>query len=124
VSTSTLPGLGLVAWLALAAGGCATSGAPATPRPGSPARGCAALFVDRTPTRAYREIGLVQALSEGLRASEAEVLGALRREGGRMGCDAVVRVEVRAGETRAHAMGVCIRWVDAPAVTPSSRPPS
>jgi hypothetical protein len=123
VSTSKLPGLGLAAWLALAAGGCAAPSAPATPRPGPPARGCAALYVDRTPTRAYRELGLVQALAEGMRASEAEVLRALRREGQRMGCDAIVRVEVRAGETRAHALGVCIQWSDAPAVTPSRPPP-
>ncbi|HEU4538851.1 MAG TPA: hypothetical protein VFS00_32250, partial [Polyangiaceae bacterium] len=112
-----------VACLALAANACAAPGAPAAPRSPS-GRGCAALYVDRTPTRAYREIGLVQALGEGLRASEADVLRALRREGQRLGCDAIVRVEVRAGETRAHALGVCVQWADAPPVAPPPRPPS
>ncbi len=105
--------LGLAALAAFAGAGCGGA-APSAPRPPRPPEAEAALYVETTPQRAYREVGLVQAIGSGITTSETHVLKALRREGKRLGCDAIVNVKVAAGETKAHAIGVCVRWVESP----------
>jgi hypothetical protein len=69
-----------------------------------------ALFVGQLPAKPYYETGLVQALGTGLSADKPSVLQALREQGRRAGCDAVVRISVERGQTAAHAIGVCVRW--------------
>ena len=81
--------------------------------PGSPPQGPAAateLHLDRLPTRTFRELGLVQAIGYGSDGDEVHVLAALRDEGQRRGCEAVVRVHVDRGQGACHAIGVCVQW--------------
>lgn len=94
--------------LALGCGGAA--GPP--PAQTVPKQGQATLYIESKPERAYREVGLVQALGTGLRTSRDDVLRLLRHEGRRLGCDAIVNVSVQAASTKAHAVGVCVRWVE------------
>lgn len=102
---------------ALAALGC--GGAAGPPAQAAPRHGQATLYVESKPGRAYREVGLVQALGTGLRTSRDDVLRLLRHEGRRLGCDAIVNVSVQAASTKAHAVGVCVRWVEP---TPAEAP--
>lgn len=101
--------------LGLAALGC---GRAAPPARAPAAAAAAALFIGRTPARAYREVGLVQALGTGIRTSQDDVLRSLRWEGRRLGCDAIVNVSVQAAGTKAHAVGVCVHWVEGPGGAP------
>lgn len=101
----------LATGVALAAAGCGRAGGAAATPPPAPR---AALYIGATPARPYREVGLVQALGTGIRTSKEDVLRSLRWEGRRMGCDAIVNVSVQAAATKAHAVGVCVRWVEAP----------
>jgi hypothetical protein len=94
--------------LALGCGGAA--GPP--PAQTAPRQGQATLYIESKPERAYREVGLVQALGTGLRTSRDDVLRLLRHEGRRLGCDAIVNVSVQAASTKAHAVGVCVRWAE------------
>lgn len=75
----------------------------------------AELHLGVIPSRPFVEYGLVQAVGYGVDANEPAVLGALRGEGTRRGCDAVVKVRVARGTTAAHAVGVCVRWEPADA---------
>jgi hypothetical protein len=68
------------------------------------------LHLGSVPARAFHEVGLVQALGEGDGAEEAALLDALRGEGARRGCEAVVKVRVSRGVTGGQAIGVCVRW--------------
>ena len=71
------------------------------------------LHVGAVPARPFVEQGLVQAIGHGDDAAEERVLGALREEGRRRGCEAVVRVRVDRGQGASHAIGVCVRWLAA-----------
>ena len=77
--------------------------------PSGPSAG-AELHLDAVPSRPFVELGLVQALGYGEDANPKAVLDALRREGTRLGCGAVVRVRQAQGATMAQAIGVCVRW--------------
>ncbi|MCS6899146.1 MAG: hypothetical protein RMJ98_01795 [Myxococcales bacterium] len=70
----------------------------------------AELYLGVMPSRPFVEHGLVQAIGYGEDAREKAVLEALRKEGTRQGCDAVVKVRFAQGLTAAHAVGVCVRW--------------
>jgi hypothetical protein len=70
----------------------------------------AELHLGVIPSRPCVEYGLVQAIGYGEDAREKAVLEALRDEGTRRGCDAVVKVRFAQGLTAAHAIGVCVRW--------------
>jgi hypothetical protein len=112
--------LGALFWapigtLALGCGGAA--GPP--PAQTAPRQGQATLYIESKPERAYREVGLVQAMGTGLRTSRDDVLRLLRHEGRRLGCDAIVNVSVQAASTKAHAVGVCVRWAEP---TPNGAP--
>ncbi|RYE92657.1 MAG: hypothetical protein EOO75_06190 [Myxococcales bacterium] len=68
------------------------------------------LHVGTVAGRPFAEQGLVQAIGYGGDAAEHARLGALREEGRRRGCDAVVRTRVDRGQGVSHAIGVCVRW--------------
>lgn len=66
------------------------------------------------PARPYYEIALVQAVGFGSDAHPEDIASALSEKAGKLGCDAVVRVFLDQGYSRANASGVCVRWVGAP----------
>ena len=83
------------------------------------------------PARPYYEIALVQAVGYGSDAHPEDIAVALTEKAAKLGCDAVVRVFLDQGYSRANASGVCVRWVGpAPAgvgpgpttLTPSAAP--
>lgn len=90
-----------------------TTQAAAEPRPLTQAAAQLPVYIETAPAKLYRELGLLQASGTGAKASEAAMLGSLRERGKSMGCDAVTDVAVDVGETKAHAIGVCVQWVDA-----------
>jgi hypothetical protein len=65
-----------------------------------------------------QDIALVQAVGYGNEASPEDVTQALSARGASLGCDAIVRVQIHVGNTRAHASGVCVKThAGAPAPT-------
>jgi hypothetical protein len=98
--------------LAVAAGCSHASTETLPPLYASQAKGRAGLYLGAAPSRPHRDLGLVQAVGFGNRSRPTDVLHSLRREGQRMGCDAVVNVDVHSDGERAQAVGVCIRWVE------------
>ena len=132
--------LGLLAVTLLGAAGCgsvethtAMLRAPGPPRP----RGAVELYLAEPadasgPSRPLDELGLVQAYGSGNKANPEDVAEGLVARAAQLGCDAVVRVTIDIGYTRAHAAGVCVRYVgpppagyayERPALVPSPRPP-
>jgi hypothetical protein len=88
----------------------------------------------QVPVRPYYEIALVQAVGFGSDANPEDVTKALTNKAGVLGCDAVVRVFIDVGYSRANAAGVCVRYLGAseggvapspvlPAPPPSNPPP-
>jgi hypothetical protein len=76
-----------------------------------------------TPARPFYEIALVQAIGFGTDAHPEELARALTEKAGALGCDAVVKTTIDLGYSRAHAAGVCVKWLapgpeGAPAVLP------
>jgi hypothetical protein len=63
------------------------------------------------PERPFYEIALVQAIGFGSDANPEHVARALTDEGATLGCDAVIRVFIDLGYTRAHASGVCVKYL-------------
>lgn len=97
-----------LAALCVGAVGCGRAAVP----PGDPSAAANASRVELHPDHApfaHEQVGLVQAFGAGDRATHADVSQALREQGARMGCDAVVRVSVHVGVKNAHAIGVCAR---------------
>ena len=70
----------------------------------------AALYVETVPSRPFVEVGLIQAIGTGDQASTPSVLDALRKEGKRQGCDAIVLARAASGQLSAHASGMCVLW--------------
>jgi hypothetical protein len=102
--------LAALATLAVGAAGCNRAAAP----PGAPSAAANAARVELHADHGalasdHEQVGLVQAFGTGDHATHADVLQALREQGARMGCDAVVRVSVHVGVKNAHAIGVCAR---------------
>ena len=62
------------------------------------------------PPRPFYEIAIVQAVGFGAEATPEDVTRALTVKAAALGCDAVVRVSIDMGYTRAHAAGVCVRF--------------
>ena len=62
------------------------------------------------PTRPFYEIALVQAIGFGADANPEDVTKGLATKAAALGCDAVVRVYIDMGYTRAHAAGVCVKY--------------
>lgn len=78
----------------------------------------AALYVETVPSRPFVEVGLLQAIGTGDQASTPTVLEALRKEGRRQGCDAIVLARAASGSLSAHASGMCVLWAGAATTTP------
>jgi hypothetical protein len=64
-----------------------------------------------TPARPFYEIALVQAIGFGSDAHPEDVARSLTEKAGALGCDAVVRTFIDIGYSRAHAAGVCVKWL-------------
>ena len=63
------------------------------------------------PMRPFYELAIVQAIGFGADANPEDVTRALTAKAAGLGCDAVVRVYIDVGYTRAHAAGVCVKYV-------------
>jgi hypothetical protein len=68
------------------------------------------------PTRPFYDIAIVQAIGFGTDATPEDVTRGLTDKAATLGCDAVVRVFIDIGYSRAHAAGVCVKYLgEAPA---------
>jgi hypothetical protein len=77
------------------------------------------------PARPFYEIAIIQAIGFGTEAHPEDVAKALTDKAGRLGCDAVLRAFIDQGYTRAHAAGVCVKWLGpGPAAPTPVLPPS
>jgi hypothetical protein len=63
------------------------------------------------PARPFYEIAIVQAIGFGNEARPEDVTRALTDRAGQLGCDAVLRTFIDQGYSRAHAVGVCVKWL-------------
>ena len=63
------------------------------------------------PQRAFYDIAIVQAIGFGTEANPEDVAHALSERAAQLGCDAVVRVFIDVGYSRAHASGVCVKFL-------------
>lgn len=76
------------------------------------------------PARPFYEIAMVQAIGFGSEAHPEDVAKALTDKAGRLGCDAVLRTFIDQGYSRAHAAGVCVKWLaPGPAAPTAVLPP-
>ncbi|MDP9035092.1 MAG: hypothetical protein M3O50_09815 [Myxococcota bacterium] len=62
------------------------------------------------PSRASYDVALLQVFGYGADADAGHLAAALSSRASALACDAVVRVRIDQGWTRAHAFGVCVRW--------------
>ncbi len=94
---------------------------PTTP----PAGGRVELYLEGQDVgRVMEELGFVQAFGTGSMANPEDVARALADRGAELGCDAVVKTTIDIGYTRAHAAGVCVKFVGPPpAAHVYTRPP-
>lgn len=77
------------------------------------------------PTRPFYDIAIVQAIGFGNDANPEEVTRALSERAAALGCDAVVRVFIDVGYSRAHAAGVCVKYLaDGPPAPAAVLPPA
>jgi hypothetical protein len=77
------------------------------------------------PPRPFYEIALVQSVGFGTEAHPEDVAKALTEKAGALGCDAVLRATVDIGYSRAHAAGVCVKWLtEGPSAPPPALPKS
>ena len=92
--------------------------------PSAPAAGEPEIYFDgRWPERAFYEVALMQAVGFGSDANPEDVTRALAARGRQQGCDAIVRVRIDQGYTRANGFGVCVRYSPPePAATPAPTP--
>lgn len=126
---SALLTLGAVGLLALAGAGCGHSETHvAMLRAPQPRTGHAVelYLVDQaTPARPFFDIAIVQAIGFGTDATPESVAHALTEKAGALGCDAVVRASIDVGYSRAHAAGVCVKYLgEGPAGPPPVLPPA
>ncbi len=89
--------------------------------PESPTRKNVELYMadQPTPARPFYEIAMVQAVGFGNEAHPEDVARALTEKAGRLGCDAVLRTFIDQGYSRAHAAGVCVKWLAPGPAAPS-----
>lgn len=64
-----------------------------------------------TPARPFYDIAIVQAVGFGTDATPEDVAHALTDKAAQLGCDAVVRTSIDIGYSRAHAAGVCVKYL-------------
>lgn len=79
-------------------------------------------FEGRGPGRPVYELAIVQVIGFGADANPEDVASALVARGRELGCDAIVRARVDQGVTRAHGVGVCVRY--APLASAPAPPPA
>lgn len=107
--------LGAVGVLALAVAGCGHSETHAAMlRAPQPRTGHAVelyLADQASPARPFFDIAIVQAIGFGSEATPEAVAHALTEKAGALGCDAVVRASIDVGYSRAHAAGVCVKFL-------------
>ncbi len=75
------------------------------------------------PSRPFMDLAIVQAVGFGADATPEAVVRALSDKAATLGCEAVVRVSIDLGYTRAHAAGICVRFLDGAASTPRDDAP-
>lgn len=63
------------------------------------------------PARPYYDIAIVQSIGFGSDATPEDVTKALTDKAGALGCDAVIRATIDLGYSRAHAAGVCVKYL-------------
>jgi hypothetical protein len=71
------------------------------------------------PARPFYEIAIVQAIGFGNQAHPEHVTRAITDRAGELGCDAVLRTFIDQGYSRAHAVGVCVKWIGPGVAAPS-----
>ena len=64
-----------------------------------------------SPARPFYDIAMLQAIGFGTEANPEDVTRALTQKAALLGCDAVVRVFIDVGYSRAHAAGVCVKYL-------------
>lgn len=64
-----------------------------------------------SPARPFFDIAIVQAVGFGTDATPEAVARALTDKAATLGCDAVVRTSIDVGYSRAHAAGVCVKFL-------------
>lgn len=72
------------------------------------------------PSRPSYEVAFVQAIGFGTEANPEDLARALTAKAAALGCDAVVRVSMDVGISRAHAAGVCVKYAE---IAPSNSAP-
>ena len=119
-----LVGATALASAALAGCGHTESHAALLRAPQAPTAGKVELYVadQAAPTRPFYEVAIVQAIGFGADANPEDVAHALTDKAAALGCDAVVRAYIDIGYTRAHAAGVCVKYL-APAPEGEAPPP-
>jgi hypothetical protein len=91
-------------------------------------------FNGREPAEAFYEVALLEVVGYGSDAQLEDLTHALVSRGAQLGCDAILRVHVDLGFTKAHGYGVCARLIPgtapaaaaarpAPATPPAPPPP-
>jgi hypothetical protein len=63
------------------------------------------------PARPFYDIAILQAIGFGTDATPEDVTRGLTDKAAVLGCDAVVRVFIDVGYSRAHAAGVCVKYL-------------
>ncbi len=126
---SPLRKLAAVGVLALSALGCGHSETHvAMLRAPQPSTGHAVelyLADQATPARPFFDIAIVQSIGFGTDATPEAVARALTEKAGTLGCDAVVRASIDVGYSRAHAAGICVKYLaDGPPGPPPVLPPA
>jgi hypothetical protein len=81
-------------------------------------------MMSQQPPRPFYEVALVQVIGHGSDANLEDLMKAVVKRGGELGCDAVVRVQFDQGYSMAHAFGVCVKWAAPPATAPPPAPPA
>jgi hypothetical protein len=126
---SSLVKLSAVGVLALAVAGCGHSETHVAmlraPQPRADHAVELYLVDQATPARPFFDIAIVQAIGFGTDATPEAVAHALTEKAATLGCDAVVRTSIDIGYSRAHAAGVCVKYLaDGPPGPPPVLPPA
>jgi hypothetical protein len=74
------------------------------------------------PARPFYDIAIVQTVGFGSDATPEDVTRGLTDKAAALGCDAVVRVFIDLGYSRAHAAGVCVKYLPGTSGPPAPTP--
>lgn len=116
--------LALAALCLVACGHVETYDAPLR-APRAPRAGRVELYMQgqAVPARPYVELAIVQAVGFGSDATPEDVVKGLLDRAASLGCDAVVRVAIDLGYSRANGAGVCVAYTgDGPPAPPPVLP--